>query len=316
MSNIEQFKKLTGGYIKPTNPNVLAYQYSSVAKQKVSNFPKTFRLWTSGIKNQQTKSSCVGHALATLKEIQEYYDTGDRKNFSVGWIYGYRLNTQYQGEGMYISEGLNNLKNIGAIHNKYIPDNLAYSEITAIIEDMRDTCLSEAINYRIANYAMINNITEIKHALYCDHSPVVIGISVYDSFYETDGTGIVKCPNIKKEKSYGGHCMLIIGWTTINDTEYYVVQNSWGENFGDNGFCYIPVDGNFPICEKWSVFDIQNYNKQFIDVPESRWSKTYIDKCVRSGLISGYEDGTFKPSETITREEMCAIIARLLEKFE
>lgn len=315
MSNVEQFKKLTGGYLKPSSPNFLAYQYSSVAKQQTNIFPKSFRLWTSPIKNQQTKSSCVGHALSTLKEIQEYYDTGEKKDFSVGWIYGYRLPDQYQGEGMYIGEALSNLKNIGAVHKKYIPDNLAYSEIRTIIDDMKKTCLKEAGNYKIANYAQVNNSTEIKHAIYCDHSPVVIGAILYESFYQTDGSGIVKIPNVNIEKNYGGHCMLIVGWTTINNKEYYVVQNSWGEGFGDNGFCYIPIDSAFPICEKWSVLDIQNYNKELKDI-NGRWSENYINQCVRSGLISGYEDGTFKPTNSITREEVCVLFAKFIEKFE
>lgn len=311
----EKYIQNTGGYkpVEKQKPSV--YQYSSVATQTTNVFPKSFRLWTSGVKNQKNKNSCVAHALSTLKEIQEYYDTNDFKSFSVGWIYGYRLPEQYQGEGMYISEALNNLRHFGAVHQNYIPDNLDYSEITNIIDDMKNICLSEAVNYKIANYAQLKNSTEIKHALYVDHSPVVIGALLYESFYLTDGSGIVKCPDMIKEKCYGGHCMLIIGWTTIHNKEYYVVQNSWGEEFGDNGFCYIPIDGSFPICEQWSVLDIQNYNKDFKDV-KGRWSEEYVNKCVRAGLISGYEDGSFRPTNNITREEVCVLLSKLMEKFE
>ena len=315
MNKNERYITLTGGYQVPLRVDPSAYQYSSVATQQTADFPASFRLWTSGIKNQQTKGSCVAHALSTLKEIQEHYDTGDNKAFSVGWIYGYRLPTQYQGEGMYISEALSNLRHFGAVHKHYIPDNLAYSEITMIINDMKEICLEEAKNYKIANYAKVNNVTEIKHAIYVDHSPVVVGAMLYDSFYETDGSGIVKSPNITKEKNYGGHCMLIIGWTTINNKEYYVVQNSWGESFGDNGFCYIPINEFFSFTERWTVLDIQNYNKVFTDI-KGRWSENYINKCVRSGLISGYEDGTFKPTNNITREEVCVLFSKLMEKFD
>ena len=315
INNIEKYKEFTGGYKVPLKAEPTAYQYSSVTQQKTADFPASFRLWTSGVKNQKNKSSCVAHALSTLKEIQEHYDTGDNKAFSVGWIYGYRLPEQYQGEGMYISEALSNLRHFGAVHKHYIPDNLDYSEITTIINDMKETCLEESKNYKIANYAQVNNVTEIKHALYVDHSPVVIGAMLYESFYETDGSGIVKCPKINSERNYGGHCMLIIGWTTINNKEYYVVQNSWGEEFGDNGFCYIGIDDVFPICEKWTVLDVQNYNMEFKDV-KGRWSEDFINKCVRSGLISGYEDGTFRPTATLTREEACVLFCKLMEKFD
>ena len=314
-NNKEKYISCTGGYKQPIKAQPTAYQYSSIVTQKTTDFPASFRLWTSGVKNQKNKNSCVAHALSTLKEIQEYYDSGDNKSFSIGWIYGYRLPEQYQGEGMYISEALSNLRHFGAVHKHYIPDNLEYSEITTIINDMKDVCLKEAVNYKIANYAQVNNLTEIKHAIYVDHSPVVVGSLLFESFYETDGSGIVKCPNMSKEVNYGGHCMLITGWTTINNKEYYVVQNSWGEEFGDNGFCYIPVDEPFPFCEKWTVLDIQNYNKNFNDI-KGRWSEEYINKCVRSGLISGYEDGTFRPTNTITREEVCVLLSKLMDKFE
>ncbi|MCR4718942.1 MAG: S-layer homology domain-containing protein [Firmicutes bacterium] len=40
----------------------------------------------------------------------------------------------------------------------------------------------------------------------------------------------------------------------------------------------------------------------------NHWANKYIDKLVKSGGISGYEDGTFKPDNTITRAEFTKII--------
>ena len=72
-----RLKNLTGGCIlRKEHP--LDYKYGIVSgvseTPTVVTYPMTFRLWTSGIKNQQTKNTCVAHALATLKETQEYYD--------------------------------------------------------------------------------------------------------------------------------------------------------------------------------------------------------------------------------------------------
>ena len=51
----------------------------------------------------------------------------------------------------------------------------------------------------------------------------------------------------------------------------------------------------------------------FKDIKESDWFSGYIKTAVEYGLIKGYDDGTFKPSNDITREEAMAIIARAMK---
>ena len=104
--------------------------------------------------------------------------------------------------------------------------------------------------------------------------------------------------------------MAIIGWTIINDKEYWIVQNSWGTEWGANGIVYIPT--TYIFNEKYSVMDVTNYEKDLSDI-HGRWSEEYIIKCIRAGVINGYDDGTFKPSQPITREQVCSVISKLLD---
>lgn len=46
------------------------------------------------------------------------------------------------------------------------------------------------------------------------------------------------------------------------------------------------------------------------DVPASRWSATKIEQAKTLGLISGYQDGTFKPNQAVTRAELMAVISK------
>ncbi len=46
----------------------------------------------------------------------------------------------------------------------------------------------------------------------------------------------------------------------------------------------------------------------FPDVPSNHWAAQYIQKGVELGIIKGYSDGTFKPNQTITRDEALKII--------
>lgn len=50
----------------------------------------------------------------------------------------------------------------------------------------------------------------------------------------------------------------------------------------------------------------------FRDIEQDRWSKDAIDFCVEKGLLVGFEDGTFRPTEFVTREQMAVILQRIL----
>ncbi|MGG1618068.1 S-layer homology domain-containing protein [Paenibacillus sp. NRS-1781] len=63
-----------------------------------------------------------------------------------------------------------------------------------------------------------------------------------------------------------------------------------------------------------SVFDIKGGNNTSVSLKDvgSHWAKDPIKKLVEAGVISGYEDGMFKPDNTITREEMVVLLSRIL----
>lgn len=50
----------------------------------------------------------------------------------------------------------------------------------------------------------------------------------------------------------------------------------------------------------------------FKDVDKNRWSAKVIKKVADLGVITGYPDGTFQPGKPITREEVAAVVAKLL----
>lgn len=48
------------------------------------------------------------------------------------------------------------------------------------------------------------------------------------------------------------------------------------------------------------------------DVKSSHWASEYIRVAVNAGWFNGYIDGTFRPDQTITLEEACTALLRLL----
>ena len=54
-----------------------------------------------------------------------------------------------------------------------------------------------------------------------------------------------------------------------------------------------------------------NAANAFTDM-NGHWAEKYVAACVANGWITGYEDGTFKPDQNITRAEAMAIVNRML----
>ena len=50
----------------------------------------------------------------------------------------------------------------------------------------------------------------------------------------------------------------------------------------------------------------------FKDVKSDHWASEYIKLAVEQGWITGYVDGTFRPNNTVTLEEACAALLRML----
>ncbi len=51
----------------------------------------------------------------------------------------------------------------------------------------------------------------------------------------------------------------------------------------------------------------------FEDVPDNYWAKPYIDALSSRELISGYQDGTFKPDQPVTRSQIANIVSRTFD---
>lgn len=51
---------------------------------------------------------------------------------------------------------------------------------------------------------------------------------------------------------------------------------------------------------------------EFTDVSADKWYSSYVVKAAQYGLVNGYTDGTFRPEETVRRDEAVTMINRML----
>jgi hypothetical protein len=59
----------------------------------------------------------------------------------------------------------------------------------------------------------------------------------------------------------------------------------------------------------WDVF-LRDLSGEFPDVPSDYWAFNEIMACRASGIVSGYWDGTYRPADPVTRDQMAVYIAR------
>jgi len=90
---------------------------------------------------------------------------------------------------------------------------------------------SEYKKYFASTFYYLSTINDIKESLFTK-GPVQTGFSVYDDFMNYK-SGVYK----RQSSNYlGGHAVKIVGWGKEGDTEYWIVANSWGSSWGENGF--------------------------------------------------------------------------------
>lgn len=127
---------------------------------------------------------------------------------------------------------------------------------------------------------------------------------------------------------------LIIGVSTISanaNSKLNDVDRHWAnkeiQDFVSKGYLNGYEDGTFrpdnsitraefiKITNKYFGFDTKG-NETFSDVNSEDWF--YNDVCIaqKEGYLNGYEDGTFKPDKTITREEAAKIIVSIKNKID
>jgi len=73
--------------------------------------------------------------------------------------------------------------------------------------------------------------TQIKAEIF-KNGPVQTGFMVYEDFMHYKN-GIYEKTHGNR---LGGHAVKIVGWGVENGTEYWIAQNSWGPEWGENGF--------------------------------------------------------------------------------
>lgn len=196
---------------------------------------------------QRGQASCVGWTLGYYyKTFQEYEERGwdissVEHQFSPAWIYNQRTTDQCeQDRGMSYYDGLRILEEKGA------------ATLASFPYDPEDTCTQpssdlydKARAYRINSFKNVfagpgSADMDVLKTLLADGQPIAVGIPVYDSFFGVTRNDPIVPQHRADETLYGGHAMLVVGYD--DDVGGFKTMNSWGGNWGKDGYCYLSYD--------------------------------------------------------------------------
>lgn len=188
--------------------------------------------------DQGQLGSCTGNGIAAALQFERHKQhlLPDFIPSRLFIYYNERVieHTVHSDSGAQIRDGIKSVSKTG-----FCPESMWAYDISKFADQPPIQCYKEALKDKAVSYQrLIQNVNQMKGCLASGY-PIVFGFTVYESF-ESDAvaaTGKVPMPQ-SNEQVLGGHCVTAVGYD--DQLQSFIVRNSWGEKWGDKGYCTMP----------------------------------------------------------------------------
>ncbi|MEN6369119.1 MAG: C1 family peptidase [Thermotogota bacterium] len=195
--------------------------------------------WTAPIRDQGRCSSCVSHAaLAVLESVAEIakddphlrLDLSEQCLFSCGCGKGCNTGWSLQGALVWLLQH-------GVPNESVLP----YVPVTT---PCSSGCYTDSSMIKLSIARRLTSREAIKQSL-VENGPVLTRMWVYSDFMYYK-SGVYRRPDADPFIDgifglYGGHAVAVVGFDDGGDSKggCWIVRNSWGTSWGENGYCRI-----------------------------------------------------------------------------
>lgn len=236
----KKFRLLPNIDEQPLKDNYEAHEVKIESVDLRSNF--------SNIKNQGQQGSCLSFTLTSIFEYMMKVSKQEDCDLSEAFLY-YNARNLDENESVNNDNGsrfhpsIESLSKYGIALEKYWPYNDSVYNTRPSDEAYKDAAtrkLIKALNVE-------RSVDAVKSAL-ADGYPVAASFTLYPSFNQNGAyiqmpteEEIKNANNAEQENEmnrHARHAMTIVGFS--DDLQMFLVRNSWGEDWGDKGYCYIP----------------------------------------------------------------------------
>jgi C1A family cysteine protease len=196
------------------------------------------RNWASPIEDQRRLGSCVSNAIVGAYELLLNRDV-PKEFVDLSRLFVYYNARLIEGSpnedtGLYLRDGIKAVKDQGICKESLWPYNVSKFSIKP-----SDASYIDAHHRNIKNYHRITNVEDILDALN-NNRPVVLAMDVYDNFdYLNPVDFIISMPK-GSESAVGGHAVCLVGYDLSQ--QLILARNSFGKDWGSDGYFWIPFD--------------------------------------------------------------------------
>ena len=215
-------------------------------KASISQLPKKvdLRPYMTKIEDQGNVGSCTANAVAgayeyIVKRTENLDEDYDASRLFI--YYGARAmrGNQNKDSGSVISDAIKLLTETGVCSEYTWP----YSDDKKVVFCKPNTdAYSEANEHKITETEHINTDLKSWKSALAEGYPIIFGTKLFQSFDQQRKKGFVPTPSAADQQrgAHGNHAMLCVGYSDVDIV--FIVRNSWGTNWGDNGYCYMSYD--------------------------------------------------------------------------